>query len=262
MEFLNRLAQMTGKSEDAVLEGIASFIRNEQVQVTAPMEVTYPDTAEVVPTGKVEVAPAEPLPAGVVPTVEIGEGFTAEAAEDGTVTVRASDAVSVDDTADLVVTFGDDTSVTVGVTVVPADAGEDEAPTVEEPAPGAPEPVAPAENAELPAGYALVPQAHLDDLTARAQLGDEAFKAKASSERSAEVDKWIQEGRFAASRRASVLAEMNENEDLARRTWGQLPVNSIPRAEVGYGVDRTDPEETTHKTPKAGGANPFPSVRF
>lgn len=241
---IQNLAQELGVEPDQLREKLAGFF-NESVEVTAPVQLTYPDEVTVVPTGKVEVAPTEPLPAGVVPEATVGDGFTAEVAEDGSVTVRASDQVSVDDTADLVLAFGD-TSVTVAVKVVAADA-EEEAPVTGEPAPVGPAPEQggnTAEFGEVPNGYALVPQAHLDDLTARAQMGDQAFNAKAEADLKAEVDQWVKEGRFAAARRDKVLASMRDNPEMTRKTWGNLPVNSIPRGELGYGVDPHDPEES------------------
>ncbi|WP_257202955.1 head maturation protease, ClpP-related [Corynebacterium cystitidis] len=252
MNFLNKLAQMTGKDEAEVLDSIAAFIRNEAVEVTAPVTVEYPDEVEVVPTGKVEVAPSAPLPAGVVPEVAIGEGFTAEAAEDGTVTVRATDQVAVDDVTDLLIEFGE-TTVTVSVKVVAADSGEDEA-VPSELAPDTGSDTAPgraggtAEFGEVPPGYALVPQSHLDDLTARAQMGNEAYNAKLKADREAEVDGWIKEGRFAVAKRDEVIKSMEVNPELTRKTWGSLPVNSIPRGEIGYGVDPHDPEDDSGKS--------------
>lgn len=246
MDVLNQLAQELGHTPDEVRNVLSGFF-NEAAEVNTPVTVEYPDEVTVVPTGKVEVAPVTPLPEGATPEVAIGDGFTAELADGGVVMVRANDDVKVDDTTDLILTF-EDTAVTVKVTVVAADDEEDkgEDAPVAEPAEVTPAPEAAtpgvAEFGEVPEGYTLVPKAHLEDLTARARMGDEAFNAKTEADLEAEVDQWITEGRFAAARRATVLASMRDNAAMTRKTWGALPVNSIPRGEVGYGIDPHNPE--------------------
>lgn len=252
MNVLNELARELGKKPEEVQRALSGFF-NEAIEVTTPVAVTYPDEVTVVPTGKVEVEPDTELPEGVEVTVEAPDNFTAEVGEGGKVTVRASDAVSVGDTADVVLTVGE-APVTVKVTVVAAD--EDGEKPAEGEAP-APEPTADPAPA-VPAGFAMVPQKVLDELTKKAALGTQAFEAQARAAREAEVDGWIKDGRFAAAHHADALADLESNPDLARRTWGSLPKNSIPRVEVGYGKD-IDPEQTTTKN---SGADPFSPVRY
>lgn len=247
MDVLNQLAQELGRKPDEVRNVLSGFF-NEAAEVNTPVTVEYPDEVTVIPTGKVEVAPVTPLSEGVTPEVAIGDGFTAELAGGGVVMVRANDDVKVNDTTDLVLTF-EDTAITVKVTVVAADDEEEDGgieEPVAEPAELAPVPETEAsetaEFGEIPDGYTLVPKAHLEDLTARARMGDEAFNAKTEADLEAEVDQWIAEGRFAVARRATVLASMRGNAAMTRKTWGALPVNSIPRGEVGYGIDPHNPE--------------------
>jgi len=260
MNFLAQLAQAMGMKEDEVRAGLAS-IRNEEIEVATVVTAEYPDEVTVVPTGSVQVDPTDPLPEEVEVTAEIGDGFTCEVGAGGIVTVRASDEVSVGDTAELGITAGD-SSCTVAVTVVAADEEEEPeevAPEVPGVAGETPEhdatPVAGLDGG-IPEGFTLVPTAHLEDLTARAQMGDEAYNAKVEADLEEEVDNWIAEGRFAAGRRDAVLASMRTDAELTRKTWGALPANSIPRVEAGYG---TDPEAATSRV---AGASPFPSVRI
>lgn len=161
MNVLNELARELGKKPEDVQRALSGFF-NEAIEVTTPVAVTYPDEVTVVPTGKVEVEPDTELPEGVEVTVEAPDNFTAEVGEGGKVTVRATDAVSVGDTADVVLTVGE-APVTVKVTVVAAD--EDGEKPVEGEAPAAEPAPAPAPDA------VTLDRDTYNELIARAELG-------------------------------------------------------------------------------------------
>lgn len=284
MSIFDKLAEAAGTTPDELRKEL-SGIFNEVVPISGEVEVSYPADVKIVPTEKIKVEPvigdkpAEPAegeepaapgeapvenaeePAGDSAAVQlaksagltfaigdVAEGFTAEVDEGGIVTIVAPSGAEVGSTAEFTVLVND---APVPLTVTVRSLSEEDAPEEEgAPAPEAPEAPAgnvPAEGAEIPRGYALVPEAHLQDLTARAALGDEAFNAKAAADIESEVDGWISEGRFSASRRDAVLASMNDNSGLTRKTWGSLPANSIPRSEVGYGRDpeaESEPEKS------------------
>ena len=273
MSIFDKLAEAAGTTPDELRKEL-SGIFNEVVPINGEVEVSYPADVKIVPTEKIKVEPvigdkpAEPAegepvedpaavvaeePAGDSAAVQlaksaglkfemgdIAEGFTAEVDEGGIVTIIAPSGAEVGSTAEFTVMVNE-AAVPLTVTVrslSEEDAQEDEGGSEpDQSQPAATEGNAPAEGAEIPRGYALVPEAHLQDLTARAALGDEAFNAKAQADVEAEVDKWIDEGRFSASHREAVLASMRDNSALTRKTWGALPANSIPRTEVGYGRD-------------------------
>lgn len=239
MNVLNELARELGKKPEDVQRALSGFF-NEALEVTTPVAVNYPDEVTVVPTGKVEVEPDTELPEGVEVTVEAPDNFTAEVGEGGKVAIRASDAVSVGDTADVVLTVGE-ASVTVKVTVVAAD--EDGEKPAEGEAPAAePAPVAPAPEA------VTLDRDTYNELIARAELGAKAHEEAQVKARVAEVEKWVAEGRISAAVKAKALSLAEADMDAARRLYGSNPVNTIPRVEVGYGRDLNDEEVNTVPT--------------
>ncbi|MBG9306414.1 head maturation protease, ClpP-related [Corynebacterium diphtheriae] len=120
------------------------------------------------------------------------------------------------------------------------------------------------ESEEFPNDYVMVPKSVYEDMVAaQAKFGDMvAAQAKfgdmvaADRDRGlvAEVDRWIADGRFSAPKRNEALADIRENPELARRTWGRLPKNSVNRVERGYGVD--------NESNKARGVSPFSKVKY
>lgn len=79
-----------------------------------------------------------------------------------------------------------------------------------------------------------------EDLKMAAKLGWEAKNKADAAERAAEVDAWISEGRVNVARREKVLAHMEQDADGARALYGNIPKNTIPRAEAGYGREEAD----------------------
>lgn len=233
VDSVKNLAQELGVEPDMLREKLSGLF-NEAVDVNAPITVTYPDEVEVNPTGKVVVEPDTELPEGLTVEPSIGEGFTAEADESGVVTVRASDAVAVDDTAELVITFSSGESVTVGVTVVAVDK-DDEGDAEGEPAP---EPTVPSEDGAEFAGdnYVTIPRAYFDELTAQSKAGEEARKANLKAEADAWASSLVRKGIALASMKAACAQEYLNDPELAEKRWGSLPP-IINRKENGYGVD-------------------------
>lgn len=76
-----------------------------------------------------------------------------------------------------------------------------------------------------------------NELKAAAQFGWSAMEAKKESDLVDEVDGWIREGRISAGLRAKAVAAMKRDPATARDLYGANPVNTIPRGEVGYGLD-------------------------
>ena len=233
VDSVKNLAQELGVEPDMLREKLSGLF-NEAVEVNAPITVTYPDEVEVNPTGKVVVEPDTELPEGLTVEPSIGEGFTAEADESGVVTVRASDSVAVDDTAELVIAFSSGESVTVGVTGVAVDK-DDEGDAEGEPAP---EPAVPSEDGAEFAGdnYVTIPRAYFDELTAQSKAGEEARKANLKAEADAWASNLVRKGIALASMKAACAQEYLNDPELAEKRWGSLPP-IINRKENGYGVD-------------------------
>ena len=81
-----------------------------------------------------------------------------------------------------------------------------------------------------------------EELKKAAEAGWAAVDEKKQRDEEAEVNQWVAEGRIAAAARQRALAVMKQNPDAARATFGAAPKGTIPRAEIGYGVDPVAPE--------------------
>ena len=282
-EKLKIFAQSMGVKPEVAKQALAGFF-NEVVPITGEVEVSYPADTKMVPTEKIKVAPivgdkpaetAESSEGDAVAPVEnaeesagdsaavqlaksagltfsmgdVAEGFTAEVDEGGTVTIKAPSGAEVGSTAEFTVLVND-TAVPLSVTVRSLDEEEEADPATD--------PVetdsatTTAAQASIPKGFVMIPEAHLNDLNERAKFANSAFEKQKAASREAEVDQWLKEGRFSAGSRQTVIAQHKANPELARETWGKLPKNTIPRAEIGYGVD---PAEDGAKT--APTKNPF-----
>lgn len=245
VSILNQLAQEMGKEPEDVQRALSGFF-NEEVTVTATVELAYPEDATVVPTGAVEVAPVGDVPAGV--TFELTgtpEGWSGEVAEDtGVLKVTAPANVEPDTTVEFTVTAnGGDTPVelAVPVTVKAAAASEDESPAEGTPATVSPEPADDTVTLDAET-YA--------ELKAAAQHGWKAMEQQKEASLVAEVDGWIKEGRISAARRTKAIAAMKRDAEAARDIYGSNPVGTIPRAEIGYGKD-VEPDPSKNLSEKA-----------
>lgn len=243
MSILNQLAQELGKKPEDVQNALSGFF-NEEVTVTATVDLAYPEDATVVPTGAVEVAPVGDVPAGVVfELTGTPDGWSGEVAEDtGVLKVTAPANVEPDSEVEFTVTAnGGDSPVelTVPVTVKAAAATEDDTPAEPTPAPAAPADDTVTLDAET---YA--------ELKAAAQHGWKAMEQQKEADLVAEVDGWIKEGRISAARRTKAIAAMKRDPEAARDIYGSNPAGTIPRAEIGYGKD-VEPEPSKNLSAKA-----------
>lgn len=243
---IKNLAQELGVQPDVLREKLSGFF-NEEVTVTATVDLTYPEGTTVVPTGEVQVAPNEDVPAGV--TFELSntpEGWTGEIAEDtGVLKVTAPSNVEPDTEVEFTVAVnggsGDPVDLVVPVTVKAA------ANTDEETAPES----NPAPPASAPADDTVTLDAETyAELKAAAQHGWKAMEEQKEANLVAEVDGWIKEGRISAARRSKAIAAMKRDAEAARDIYGSNPAGTIPRAEIGYGKD-TEPDETKTVRAKA-----------
>lgn len=241
---IKNLAQELGVQPDVLREKLSGFF-NEEVTVTATVDLTYPEGTTVVPTGDVQVAPNEDVPAGV--TFELTgapEDWTGEVAEDtGVLKVTAPSNVEPDTEVQFTVSVnggsGEPVELTVPVTVKSAANTEEE--TTQETAPA---PTAPAEDT-----VTLDAETYAE-LKAAAQHGWKAMEEQKEANLVAEVDGWIKEGRISAARRAKAIAAMKRDAEAARDIYGSNPAGTIPRAEIGYGKD-VEPDETKTVRAKA-----------
>lgn len=241
---IKNLAHELGVEPDVLREKLSGFF-NEEVTVTATVDLTYPENNTVVPTGEVQVAPNEDVPAGV--TFELAgtpDGWAGEVAEDtGVLKVTAPSNVEPDTEVQFTVAVnggsGEPVELTVPVTVKAAANTEEE--TTQE---TAPEPAAPAEDT-----VTLDAETYAE-LKAAAQHGWKAMEEQKEASLVAEVDGWIKEGRISAARRTKAIAAMKRDAEAARDIYGSNPAGTIPRAEIGYGKD-AEPDEAKTVRAKA-----------
>ena len=235
MTILNQLAQELGKKPEDVQRTLSGFF-NETVQVNTEVEISYPEDTQVVPTGKATITPVGDVPTGLTFALgEVAEGWSAEVAEDtGVITVTAPNSEPGEQVS-LTVTVqsgeGEPTELTAGVTIKAAADDEPESTSGEPAAPGTP--------GELGGDTVSLDSETYAELKAAAQFGWKAMEKDKESKLVAEVDGWVKDGRISASRRAKAVAAMKRDPQMARDLYGSNPKGTIPRAELGYGVDDT-----------------------
>lgn len=227
---LNQLAQELGKSPEDVQAALSGFF-NEEVTVTAKVDLTYPEDTTVVPTGEVEVGPNEEVPAGLVFALgDTPDGWSGELNEEsGVLKMTAPSDVEPESEVAFTVTAegdGEETEFTIPVTVKAAAESEDTDTAPE----ATPAPAAPEDTVTLDAET-------YNELKAAAQHGWKAMEEQREASLVAEVDGWIKEGRISAARRGKAIAAMKRDLEAARDIYGSNPAGTIPRAEIGYGRD-------------------------
>lgn len=130
-----------------------------------------------------------------------------------------------------------------------ADADEDQAAGTEdtsgesaevepEPAEFAEEPAEDTDEAEV----VTLPRDVFEELKAAAAAGAQARETERVNGLDAEVDQWIAEGRAVAANRGAIRKAMHADPEATRRIYANVPKGTIPRAEIGYGVDPVEPE--------------------
>lgn len=232
---IKNLAQELGVQPDVLREKLSGFF-NETVQVNTEVEISYPEDTQVVPTGKATITPVGDVPTGLTFALgEVAEGWSAEVAEDtGVITVTAPNSEPGEQVS-LTVTVqsgeGEPTELTTGVTIKAAADDEPESTSAEPAAPGTP--------GEIGGDTVSLDSETYAELKAAAQFGWKAMEKDKESKLVAEVDGWVKDGRISASRRAKAVAAMKRDPQMARDLYGSNPKGTIPRAELGYGVDDT-----------------------
>ncbi|MGV0351148.1 head maturation protease, ClpP-related [Corynebacterium guaraldiae] len=235
MSILNQLAKELGKKPEDVQNALSGFF-NETVQVNTEVELSYPEDTQVVPTGKATITPVGEVPSGLTFTLgEVADGWTAEVAEDtGVITATAPNAEPGEQLA-LTVTVqsgeGEPTELTAGVTIKAAADDEGEPTSAEPAAPGAP--------GELAGDAVSLDRETYNELKAAAKFGWQAMERDKESKLVSEVDAWVKDGRISASLRGKAVAAMKRDPQIARDLYGSNPKDTVPRAELGYGVDDT-----------------------
>lgn len=227
MSFLDKIADAVGMSPEEVRDELSGFF-NESVEVEAKVEIEYPDSVKVAPTDKATVEPSGVFPEGVEPSVEAGDGVTAEVDANGIVTVVAGEDVKPGDSVDVVVTVGESSAaITVEIVAAADTDGDDSAST----------PPAPSDSVTLD-------RETYEVLKAAAHHGWQAKQESEERALVAEVDRWVSEGRISAALRSKAVAAMKRDAEIARDLYGSNPKGTIPRAEIGHGHDaKADAEE-------------------
>ena len=239
MSILNQLAKELGKKPEDVQNALSGFF-NETVQVNTEVEISYPEDTQVVPTGKATITPFGEVPSGLTFALgEVADGWTAEVAEDtGVITVTAPNEEPGEQLA-LAVTVqsgeGEPTELTAGVTIKAA--------ADDEPEPTPAEPAAPGTPGELAGDAVSLDRETYNELKAAAKFGWQAMERDKESKLVSEVDAWVKDGRISASLRGKAVAAMKRDPQIARDLYGSNPKDTVPRAEIGYGVDDTDDGE-------------------
>lgn len=92
------------------------------------------------------------------------------------------------------------------------------------------------------------------ELQAAAKAGWEAAEANKQRDLEGEVEQWIKDGRISAALRGRAVKAIKADAAGARALYGSNPKGTIPRAEVGYGVDQVDAEVEQTKDQKVQAA--------
>ncbi|OIR41162.1 peptidase S14 [Corynebacterium sp. NML140438] len=239
MSILNQLAKELGKKPEDVQNALSGFF-NETVQVNTEVELSYPEDTQVVPTGKATITPVGEVPSGLTFALgEVADGWTAEVAEDtGVITVTAPNEEPGEQLALAVPVQsgeGEPTELTAGVTIKAA--------ADDEPEPTPAEPAAPGTPGELAGDAVSLDRETYNELKAAAKFGWQAMERDKESKLVSEVDAWVKDGRISASLRGKAVAAMKRDPQIARDLYGSNPKDTVPRAEIGYGVDDTDDGE-------------------
>lgn len=242
----DEIAEKYGKSPGDVEKAFTRFF-NETVTVSGEVEVTYPADTPIYPTERVTIDAIVGDPsdagsgegedtsaqnsvdaAGLGLAFELGtvpDGYEASVdAATGMLKVKAPSGAEVGETVEIVVKVnGADVPATLKVRAVSEDEDGSDGEQVDPPA---------------SADASLVNAKHVDknmlDVLVASSRELAQIKAKQAQDlRHARVDKWIEEGRITASTRANAIKVIDTDEKLAEEIYGSMPVNTIPRFEMG-----------------------------
>lgn len=248
MTMLENLQKAITKDPAAFAKALAG-IMGEAVEVNATVEVTYPET-EIAPTEKITVTPivenGDSAPGLEFAVTDTPDGYTAEVDDAGVVTVTAPSGVEPGDTAALTITVND-VAVTLNLTVrALSNDSEDGAGEI------TPDPAA------AGAGNTVTIDAEsFAEMQAAAKEGWAAMEKRKEEKLVAEVDQWVKDGRISASLKAKAVAAIKRDADGARAVYGANPKGTIPRYEIGHGVDPDEPGKVAASAP-----SPFSKPRI
>lgn len=127
-----------------------------------------------------------------------------------------------------------------------ADSSGETAEVEPEPAEFAEDPAEDSDEAEV----VTLPRDVFEELKAAAAAGAQARETERVNGLDAEVDQWIAEGRAVAANRGAIRKAMHADPETTRRIYANVPKGTIPRAEIGYGVDPVDAEVEMTKDQK------------
>lgn len=250
---LKALADELGWNE-ADLKSAFTRIKNETVETSVKVDVSYPQDTRIVPTETVTIhpvigqpTPAEPVEGETAPAENSGEareqapvaaeviegitfelsgeveGFTATIDEkSGALKVTASSGVEVGAESEFSVMVSG-TAVPVKVTVRSLSEEQDETAGEES------SEVAPAQ----PENVVTVDRHTYNELVEGNRAYNKVLAQKAREERHARVDAWVTEGRISASARDEAIKVIDRDEKLAEEIYGSRAANTVPRREIG-----------------------------
>lgn len=253
MSVLENLEKAITKDPGAFAKALAGFM-GEAVEVNGTVDVTYPDS-EIAPTEKITVLPVIGEGDGAAGLEfalgDAPEGYTVEIDEAGAVSVTAPAGVEPGDTAAITVNVND-VAIALNLTVR---ALSNETDTGDTAPAGEPGEAAPAGHA--PGDSVTIDAESFAELQAAAKYGWAAKEREHEAALVAEVDKWIDEGRINVRMRAKAIEAMKHNADGARALYGANPAGTIPRREIGHGVDTDEGAKITANKP-----SPFAKPRI
>lgn len=233
MGALENLAQELGVAPTVLKTKLRDVFAME-ITVTSTVDVSYPETVQVVPTGRVTADVVGEVPPGLTFTIgETPEGWVAEVGETtGTVTITAP--AGVEPGAEVMIPVnvtpegGEPVEIPLIVTVKAA--AEDPAEVT------APE--TPAGEPGVPGETVAVPVAFYKELISAYNLNKAEIAARREKDLEDEARGWLERGKFVAAMLPQAIQAIKADPETARRTWGALPDGAIPRGEVGY--DRSE----------------------
>lgn len=267
MDIFKMLAQAMGVDEAKIKNAFETIVNQEQeVEIITKIDVEYPETVEVVPTGETKISPVETLPEGLTVAVgELPDGWETSVSEDtpGEISVKAPSGAEPDTTEEITITVTGDGSqepdeFTVSVTVKESESVQDQNGDDQEQDHNDDD----QNDDQSPDGDPVVADTVTIDaetyseLKAAAQLGWEAMKNKADEDLVSEVDAWVNEGRISAALRSKAVTAIRKDAESARATFGANPKGTIPRAEVGYASEKIGDEDSKSSP------SPFSRAKF
>lgn len=227
---LNQLAQEMGVKPEKVQEALSGFF-NEEEKTSTAMEVPYPGSSTVVPTGTVDIAPVNDVPQGVgFELTDTPEGWTGAVDKTtGVLTVEAPENAQPGAEVSFTVTANSDGGSVVVEVPLTVKAAGDNAPEADQ--------AASSEEVSQDAERVSLDAETYAELKAAAQHGWQAMEAEKERCLVAEVDRWVAEGRISQGLRDKAISAMKRDPEAGRDIYGSNPAGSIPRNEVGYGKD-------------------------